>query len=174
MTRIYILVEGDDDKRFFDGPAMKSALERKYREVHIVKYSPMPIESLARFIEGIRANEAMYVFVHDYDHGECMPSRKQEILQYYHQLNLDAERVLVVVHEIESWYYAGINERFCNRCGLAKLSSTEGLSKSGFNALIEGKFGSRIACLIDMVRNFSIQVATRKNESFAYFCGKVL
>jgi hypothetical protein len=167
-------VEGDDDQRFFDNPRIKLELERKYPEVHIVKYSTIPLDRLAKFLEGVRATESAYIFVRDYDNGECIPGRKSEILQQYARLDLDPERILVVAHEIESWYFAGIGDSFCSRCGLPKLPSTHNLSKSGFDTLIEGKFGSRIDCLVEIIHNFSVQVAKSKNESFAYFCRKFL
>ena len=174
MTRIYLLVEGDDDQRFFDNPRIKSELELKYSEVHIVKYSTWATDRIAKFLEGIRASEGEYIFVRDFDHGECVPGRKTEILRDYASLNLDPGRILVVIHEIESWYYAGISETFCNRSGLARLPSTHNLSKSGFDTLIEGKFGSRIDCLAEIIHSFSIEVARSKNESFAYFCRRFL
>lgn len=166
---LYILVEGDDDKRFFESQRIKGYFERRYNTIHVVKYREIRLDRLERFFEGIRAMEAEYIFVHDLDKASCFPRAIIEVRREYKSLALNPERILIVIREIEGWYLAGASGEFCDKHDVPNLASTEDVTKRQFEDLIEGKFLSRVIAMVEMLRSFSLELATVKNGSIAHF-----
>jgi hypothetical protein len=74
--------------------------------------------------------------------------------------------------EIESWYYAGLTVETLQKLGLPSLPSTDGLTKEDFNALIPPSFDSRIDFMFEILKSFSFETATRKNQSFHDFVSR--
>jgi len=52
------------------------------------------------------------------------------------------------------------------------MPSKRALNKHRFDNIIPQSFGSRINFMIELFNNFSMEVAKRKNKSFAYFTTK--
>ncbi|NQU04751.1 MAG: hypothetical protein HQ568_01560 [Calditrichaeota bacterium] len=78
----------------------------------------------------------------------------------------------IVRVEIESWYLAGMSDEVAPRLGLKGIKSTNDINKEDFNSMIPKDFDSRIDFMNELLKDFSINTAKKKNNSFDYFCTK--
>ena len=168
--RLFIWVEGPDDVRFFEA-VVKPIFDEQYDFVVIRPYSGEKPEKISNFLKSIKAMDADYLFVTDINSHPCVTSRKERKLQKYQ--NLDTERLVVVVKEVESWYLAGLDSSNSKRLGIPPLANTNTLTKEQFDELVpRKKFDSRTDFMLETLKWFSIEVAKGKNQSFAYFARK--
>ncbi|MDD5503203.1 MAG: hypothetical protein PHH26_07050 [Candidatus Thermoplasmatota archaeon] len=167
---LYLLVEGDDDERFFN-KIIQPAIEGKYYPISIIKYANMKKEKLEGWLASIKGYGAKYLFMTDFDVDRCITKTKQGTLQKAG--NMDADKIIVVKKEIESWYLAGLCERDLRKFGIAPLDATDTITKENFNQFISKKFSSRIDFMIETTKCFSVETAKSKNKSFSYFIGKL-
>lgn len=166
---MYVFVEGPDDRRFFD-TIIKPLLETKYTSVLVPTYRCLKIARVNAFLESIKAGNACYIFVADFDSAPCVTARKQEIRNQY--ASAEDDSIVVVIEEIESWYLAGLDDTGARELGVTSLPNTDDVTKEQFNDLKPGKFDSRIDFMLEILKRFSVEVANQKNESFAYFYKK--
>jgi len=80
--------------------------------------------------------------------------------------------MIVVVKEIEGWYLAGLDNKVCKQFKIDSFANTDNVTKEKFNALIPKKFTSRVDFISEILKNFSIEIAKQKNNSFQYFAKK--
>lgn len=165
-SRLFILVEGDDDERFFKAVIVPQ-FEAHYDHVQVWQYAQKRAGRIASFLISIRRMEADYLFVGDFDGAPCVTKKKHEIVRRIS--GLSPERLAVVIDEIESWYYAGIDAEKARKMGVREVHSTESLTKEKLERLIEGRFDSRIDFMVEALKGFSISTAESKNGSFRYF-----
>ena len=59
--KLFILVEGPSDKRFFS-KVFKPEFETRYRRVHIRQYGEMKKELVIKLIDEIKADEDHYIY----------------------------------------------------------------------------------------------------------------
>ena len=170
-TRLFLLVEGNDDERFFEN-VIKPEFEEIYDYVKIYKYAEEKDEKTDNFIKSINSMQADYIFFVDFDNFPCITARKERIKQKHK--NIDPDKIIVVVEEIESWYLAGLNSSAYNQLKIKKQNLTDNISKEKFNSLIPKNFASRTDFMIEILKFFSLEEATRKNKSFNYFIEKYL
>ncbi len=169
--RLFILVEGNDDERFFRH-AIQPLLEKEYNTITIYQYSQKPNNSINSFLVSIKAMEADYIFVGDIDSNECVAKKKRKILNKLNQLFDD--KIVVVIKEIESWYLAGLNQESSNQMGISQFSDTNNVYKEQFNEIIPQRFSSRVDFFQEVLKYFSIDIARLKNESLNYFTSKFI
>jgi hypothetical protein len=93
---------------------------------------------------------------------------KKQILYYYFS-NIEGSSILVVIKEIESWYYAGLSHESAQNLAVPDLSFTDELTKEDFNHLIPRKYDSRIDFMFEILKYFSLDSARMKNHSFRFF-----
>lgn len=163
--RLFIWVEGPDDVRFFE-TIMEPKLLKKYNSVETRSYATLKKEKIDNFIKSIKAMDAEYIFVIDIDNSPCVTAKKQETQNKYK--NIDEERIVVVIKEIEGWYLAGLDDKGAKKLKIKLLSDTGNLTKEQFNSSIPTKFDSRIDFMLEILKNFSIEMAKQKNMSFRY------
>ena len=166
---LYILVEGDDDERFFD-KVVKPMLKEKYDSVKLWKHAQEKNKRVENFLKSIKGMNAGYIYVLDINRAQCITAKKEEIQNKFG--NIDEDRILVVIKEIESWYLAGLDDTCSKKFRISLCDTTDDLTKKQFNNLIPKKFGSRIAFMQEILKCFDIETAKRKNESFRYFLKK--
>jgi len=176
MSRLYVLCEGDDDKRFFDR-VVQPRLPYSEQEVRYFQYAQSPYEdvrNLLRSIRDMRENgvDVEYLFLRDFDQAPCKESRLDEIDRNYDEL-VARDRTFLVVQMIESWYVAGLE----NQHPISMLDDappqTDDLIKQDFeNMMPEG--ADRLDVLQEILKHFDADRARYKNNSFAYFCSAVL
>ena len=93
---------------------------------------------------------------------------KKQVL-YSHFSHIDGGSIIVVIKEIESWYYAGLTPESVLDLEVPDLPLTDDLTKEDFNRLIPRKYDSRIDFMFEILKYFSIDSARKKNHSFRFF-----
>ena len=164
--RLFILVEGEDDIRFF-GRIIKPLLVSRYDSIEIIPYASIRRVKVNNFLKSIRQMKNDYIFVADIDTERSVRDKKQ--ILYYHFNNIDGKSIIIVIREIESWYYAGLSRESALALGVSELASTDSLTKEDFNQLIPGKYNSRIDFMFEILKYFSLESARTKNTSFRFF-----
>ena len=119
---LYVLLEGDDDERFFE-EVIKPIYLEKYDHVQLWKYSQKKKERVNQFLNSVKAMQAAgmvdTLLVADLDDSPCVTDRKERVLSRFRALEgkLESEtgpgfptRVLIVCKEIEGWYLAGLSD----------------------------------------------------------------
>jgi hypothetical protein len=165
-TRIFILVEGEDDVRFF-GRIIKPLLINRYDAVEIIPYASIKRTKVDNFLKSIRLMNSDYIFVADIDAEQSVRDKKQVL--YSHFSHIDGGSIIVVIKEIESWYYAGLTPESVQDLEVPNLPLTDDLTKEDFNRLIPRKYDSRIDFMFEILKYFSIDSARKKNHSFRFF-----
>jgi hypothetical protein len=164
--RLFILVEGEDDVRFF-GRIIKPLLVSRYDSIEILPYASIKRGKVNNFLIGMAQMKNDYIFVADIDTERSVRDKKQLLYHWY--TNISGNNIVIVVMEIESWYYAGLSDETLQKFGLPSLPSTDELSKEDFNALIPLSFDSRIDFMFEILKSFSPPTAARHNRSFKFF-----
>ena len=173
--RLFIFIEGSDDARFFDR-VVKPIFEQEYDHVQIWEYVQRPTRKARLFIGGVKAMSgehisADYIFVTDIDRSPCVTHRKQ--VKQNEISNIDKERIVVVIKEIEGWYLAGLDDVCSKKCGIRPCNATDTIIKEQFDSMTPKKFQlSRIDFLQEILKFYQVEVAKRKNKSFKYFLQK--
>jgi hypothetical protein len=168
-TRLYLLVEGDDDERFADRVIIPR-LSSHYDYIQPWKYARQKREKVNSFLRSIKAMGADYFLLADIDTHPCFPKKREAILQKFAVLG--SKQALVVVQEIESWYLAGLPDN--NQWGVRVPPNTSGITKEQFDAAIPSVFDSRIDYMIEILKLFDLNAAAERNPSFRHFarrCG---
>lgn len=168
--RLWVLLEGKDDDRFFD--AIKPVFEGRYDDVRSWRYAQKPEKKIKGFLQSLRAMNADYSFWRDVNSEPCATSRKNKLKNKYGR-RIDPSKVVVVVQEIESWYLAGLDDTGTERLKIRRLCKTDDITKEQFNSLVPDRFDSRIDFMVEILKRFSIDTARQKNKSFDYFMAKI-
>jgi hypothetical protein len=163
------MVEGEDDVRLF-GRIIKPILAPRYDSVEIIPYACTKREKVNRFLQSVSQMKNDYIFVADIDFEHSVRDKKQ--ILYYRFNNIDGKSIVIVIKEIESWYYAGISGDLARELGITDQSSTNDLTKEDFNSLIPRRFDSRIDFMFEILKSFSLETAARKNRSFDFFVSR--
>jgi hypothetical protein len=165
-SRLFILVEGEDDVRFF-GRIIKPLLISRYDSVEIIPYASIKRSKVSSFLKSIRLMKNDYIFVADIDAERSVKDKKQVL--YSHFNHIDGGSIIVVIKEIESWYYAGLSPDAALSLNVPDLPFTDELTKEDFNSLIPRNYDSRIDFMFEILKYFSIDSAGKKNHSFMFF-----
>ncbi len=112
------------------------------------------------------------IFVSDLNAAPCVTTRKEKVRERYPDLN-DAE-IVIVRREIESWYLAGLSADAAAELKVKRPTSTDGLTKEDLNQLRPKRLDSQLDFLLELLKRFDIEEATRRNKSFEYFRRKFL
>jgi hypothetical protein len=169
--RLFIMVEGEDDIRFF-GRIIKPLLVPSYLSVEIIPYASIKREKVNKFLKSVALMNNDYIFAADIDQERSVRDKKQILYHWFS--DIDGRSIVVVIREIESWYLAGISADAAQELGIADLLSTDEITKEDFNALIPTRFDSRIDFMFEILKSFSLESALRKNTSFRFFVNRYL
>lgn len=173
-NRLYIWVEGKDDKNFFES-IIKRRFERVYGrgQVSIRRYSEMSKEKVVGFIKSFKERGDDCIAVADIDKAPCVSKRKGEI-QKEKLENVDKNSMIIVIREIEGWYLAGLDDDACEEVGIDSFDNTDEVTKGRFNNLWRKskRAISEIVFRQEILEHFDMETAKRKNKSFGYFVGK--
>ena len=164
--RLYILVEGEDDVRFF-GRIVKPLFVSRYDSVEIIPYASIKRVKVNNFLISMVQMKNDYIFVADIDTESSVRDKKQILYHWYS--NVGGSNIVIVIMEIESWYYAGLTDDVLQKFGLPALPSTDEMTKEDFNALIPPSFDSRIDFMFEILKSFSFVTAAQHNRSFKFF-----
>ena len=175
-----MLVEGDDDERFFQ-QIVKPRFDKAYDSVQTWKYSQEKRERVNALLKSVLAMGADYIFASDLNSSPCVSEVKRKLSDKYFALSeelsdkyfaLSEDRVFVVMAEIESWYLAGLNDKACGRMRIPALADTSSLTKEQFNSRIPRAFDSRIDFMLEALKRYDVSTARGKNRSFGYLLEK--
>jgi hypothetical protein len=164
--RLFILVEGEDDVRFF-GRIIKPLFVSRYESVEIFPYASIKRQKVNNFLKSVVQMNNDYILVADIDTERSVRDKKQ--LLYLWFSNVSGDTIVIVVREIESWYYAGLPDAVLQKFGLPTLPSTDEMTKEDFNDRIPQAFDSRIDYMFEILKTFSLTTAVRHNRSFQFF-----
>ncbi len=170
---LYVLLEGNDDERFFEA-ILKRKFEEKYLKVRIWKYAEKPKSKIRKFIDIIEDQTNWdYLYFCDFDSEICIAKKKDVIKEVIERI--DVEKIIVVREEIESWYLAGIDNDFLRNLGADSLieSVPKYITKEQFNNLIP-KDMPRIMFLRKILHNYEISKALKNSKSLGYVFRKFL
>ncbi|MEJ5258574.1 MAG: hypothetical protein WHS88_00100 [Anaerohalosphaeraceae bacterium] len=167
--RLYFLVEGYTDKKFVE-EVFRSLLAGRYDHIQGWEYSKKSPQEIRKFISSIRSMGADFFILTDINSAVCKTSKKRELCEKWEVASLE-DRMIVVVREIEGWYLAGMSEDLCRRSKVS-LSSTDSLTKESFDKLVP-KGRSPIDFRTEILKNYSLETAKRKNTSFGYLCKRI-
>jgi hypothetical protein len=163
--RLFIWVEGPDDLRFFE-EVIKPKFKMKYDLVEIRSYANLKKEKFLNFLKSIRSMGGEYLYVRDINDAPCVSFKKQQI---FDKLHIDNEKVIIVIKEIESWYLAGLNEANAKKLKIKMIDKTDDITKEKFNSLMPIRFTSRIDFMAELLKDYSMEIAFKKNKSLLYF-----
>jgi hypothetical protein len=167
---LFIIVEGDDDERFFK-EIVSPLLLQSFSVVQIWKCAEQKNEKTENFLSSA-SQIGEYLYVEDIDDAPCVSFKKKAILKKFSQI--ETKRIIVVIKEIESWYLAGLDRECCAKLGIGKyLPNTNLVNKEQFNKLIPRKT-SRIELMRKIVEKYDINLGVRRNNSFAYFYRRLI
>jgi hypothetical protein len=164
--RLFILVEGEDDVRFF-GRIIKPLFVSRYDSIEIIPYASIKRIKVNNFLKSVRQMNNDYIFVADIDSERSVRDKKQ--ILYYHFDNISGHCIVIVIKEIESWYYAGLSAISAREIGVEERAATDDLFKEDFNLLMPRHFDSRIDFMFEILKSFSLESAVLKNRSFKFF-----
>jgi len=164
--RLFILVEGGDDVRFF-GRIVKPLFISLYDSVEIIPYACIKREKVNKFLKSVRLMNHDYIFVSDIDFEHSVRDKKQILYCRFNQI--DGSNIVIVIREIESWYLAGLPPDTARRMGVHTSDTTDNLTKEDFNRMIPAVYDSRIDFMFEILKFFSVEYAAKKNRSFDYF-----
>ena len=168
---LYLFVEGDDDEKLFLKIFLPK-LRKKNDDIKIIKYAQKTkkFEYIRKFVKSIQSMGADYIYVTDINNSQCVTARKQEAQNNLR--NIECDKIIVVIKEIESWYLAGLSDTECRSLQMRTFSVTNDITKEQFDSLRPNKFGSRIDFMSEILKKYSIKIAKQKNKSFRYYIEK--
>jgi len=164
--RLFIFVEGEDDIRFF-GRIIKPLFMSRYDAVEIIPYAGLKRQKVNNLLISITKMKSDYILAADIDQERSVRDKKQVLYGWFS--NISGGNIVVVIREIESWYYAGLTGGDAALLGVPVLASTDELTKEDFNALIPERFDSRIDLMFEILKSYSLETAVRQNQSFRFF-----
>lgn len=176
--RLLILVEGDTDREFLTR-VFKPLINHKYNLIQYKEYSQKKYREIKDYIKTFKSIDkktgmaADYIYIRDINNKPCVTEIKKEIKKKVK--NIDPEKIVIVIKEIESWYLAGIPEDKIDEFNIQRLrnKNVNDLTKEDFKQLYkDSKFKSDIDFLAEVLKNFDIETAKQKSKSFRYFIEK--
>jgi len=167
--QLFIFTEGPDDQRFFEG-VVKPLFEKKYDHVKVCLYSEEKDEKCKKFLRNIKSMDADYIVAGDIDDSPCITHKKQKVQAKFG--NLEEDRIILVIREIESWYLAGIDDQCAKKLRMRSFETTDNLTKETFNEATPRRFDSRVDFMVELLKFFDSEIAKQKNKSFRYFFEK--
>ena len=158
---------------FFD-EVMRPLLEAQFDWVEVVQYAQKPPTWRGSYIRSIRSmQDASYIYVADQNASTaCVTAKKTEVRDEVS--DVEDDRLMVVVLEIEGWYLAGLDGEHSARLEIAEYANTDKITKERFDGLQPTRFESKLDFVLEVLDCFSVETARAKNASFDYFCRKFL
>ena len=89
--RLYILVEGEDDVRFF-GRVMKPLFVPRYDSVEILPYASIKRVKVNNFLKSMGQMKNDYIFVADIDTERSVRDKKQLLYHWYSECQREQYR----------------------------------------------------------------------------------
>ncbi len=173
---IYLILEGDDDIRFFEKIISPLFLKNGFSIIPI-KQSSKKRKDCGKFIQTIEnMNDWDYLFAKDIDVFPCAGLRREHIMKELSG-KIKAEKILIVAKVIESWYLAGVSDKTMRSLGVTPknikkiIRSTDDIDKSKFYEFFPPS-KTQIEIMNTLLDNYNIEIAKKRNKSFDYFISR--
>jgi len=167
---IIIFIEGVKDESFVRR-IIKPELEKKYTCVKLYPYSKKSDKIVNLYLKSIKKIEySDYIFLSDFDSSPCVSFKKNKLIR---KKDLEKEKIIIVIKEIESWYIAGLNKGSSKKLGTPYYNNTDNFDKEQFHKIKPNKFRSDIDFMQEVLNHYQIETAKRKNKSCKYFFSKI-
>ncbi len=166
MNKLYIFVEGNDDSLFFK-TLFKPIFNDYYDDVEIIQFAQLKKAKVDLFIMSINTLKFDYFLVADIDQCDTITTKKKIIRAKFDKI--DSNQIVIVISEIESWFLAGMTAESAANLGLDLIERTDEVTKEDFNAYFIRTYRSRIDFMQEVLKNYSIETARKRNKSFDYF-----
>lgn len=166
FNKLYIFVEGNDDELFFK-KIITPLFLKLYNDVEIFKYAQWKRQKVELFLQSIITLDYDFIFTADIDLVETVKGKKQIIRHRFG--NIDYNKIIIVIKEIESWYLAGCTKEMSSILNIRLPEETNNITKEDFNAICHTSYRSRIDFMFELLKVFNFNNAREKNESFKYF-----
>lgn len=159
---LYVFVEGPDDEAYF-----RETFSRFWDVYKIIRYADMKNEKINNFIKSINCiPDSDYMFFGDSDGMEINDKRQLLMSQFS---NLSAEKTIIVQYEIESWYYAGIDEFTYKKLKMKHyVFKTDSLTKEQFYSKL-ARPSDRKYVMAKILTEYSLDLAITRNNSLNLF-----
>lgn len=173
MTTVHVLLEGDDDERFFHA-VLRPQLAKTHSTIKTYQYAQRSKKEIERYVHNLHATNQPYIVLADFDSKSACYSGRKDILRgrIYPARPVN---MAIVKTEIESWYLAGMGQPECESMQIPYHPNTEPISKeefdqmrmrSGSGAMPRSEFMKRMLVVFDAKR------AKMQNTSFGYVWDK--
>ncbi len=163
---IFILLEGDDDERFFN-EVLSPLFRERFSTIKIWKYAQRKAEKVVNILRSIKSMNKAYLFLADYDDACCITKKKEEIKEKFDSM-IEPEKLFVVIREIESWYLSGLSDENTRKiCKRKRIKDVHHCTKEEFGMLIPTRM-SRVEFMQQVLKSFDIETARKNNSSFDY------
>lgn len=168
-TVVY-LVEGNRDIDFVNEVVKKRIINTgTYDRIIPYKYKNIPKSDNEKFIKSLRAIGSDILCMADINSSSSIEERKEK-LKKDDVGDVPDNCIVIVIKEIESWYLAGLDGECCRKLRIGHMARTDTIGKEECHTLIaKSKFGSRQACMSEILKRYDIEIARGKNKSFYYF-----
>ena len=168
--KLVLFVEGKDDQLFAES-ILRPLAQSLFDHVEVYEYAEEKPTKVRGYINQIRfVHDWSYIFIADFDQGPCVTLRKSGLTRRYN--GLETERIMIVRHEIESWYLGGLDSDSCDDLGIQYLRDTNDATKEQFDSLIPSRFEDRADFMLEVLGRYDIETARGRNGSFDYALGK--
>ena len=115
------------------------------------------------YLRNIRSNQdASYIYVTDLNAAPCVTAKKAAVRVGMRQVEDD--RVMVVVPEIEGWYLAGLDSEHSARLGVNEPGATDQITKERFEQLRPRGFDSNREFMLELLDGFSVAAARQRTH----------
>jgi len=175
-SRILIIVEGLDDENFVR-EVLKPVLQDKWQHVETYQWSQKSKKSVLNMIKSVEGmnsspgEKADYLFMADIDSEPCITAKKRAIARRFGK-KIRPDRIVVVVKEIEGWYWCGLRAESCEELGVAPdIGDTDDMSKEKFERLTPARSTPRLL-RVQILNRYDLAVARRRNRSLEYLLKK--
>jgi hypothetical protein len=165
---LLLLVEGDDDERFFKRVIIPIFDCINY-DIRIWKYRQEKKEKTEKFL--LTASKmGTYLLFQDIDSEPCFVVKRNKVGKNFSTINI--KNIIIVISEIESWYLSGIDMENCKKIGICKFPpDTNSCSKEQFYKLIPKEM-PKIEFMNNLLNVFDVEIGKKRNTSFGYFIKK--
>lgn len=171
MVDLYLFLEGEYDKHFFEKIISHLFIKSGYNDVKFILYAKKPAKYCKNYKKSINSMQDDFLIITDFDNGPCKTAKKEKIIKKFGKV--PEEKIFVVILEIEGWYLSGLSENDARKLKLRKrISNTNNISKEQFINLKPTSIDSKIEFYQEVLNNFSLKNGIAKNKSLKYFIQK--
>ena len=162
----YLFVEGSDDEKYFS-----KVFGETWKYMKFIQYSGWTKAKINNFIKSISCIPTSdYIFIGDAD-GKTIEQKTQDLISKY--THLKASKVAIVQYEIESWYYAGVNELMNKKIGMKRyIYNTDQLTKEAFTSNLSNKTDRKYIMSL-ILSLYEFEIAIKRNTSLSIFAKKI-